>query len=129
MLSKCTCIVPCVSPASCHCVFGGVARDLPVICGSCGYEDIARWPLTAAGVPWRGLGLTCPHCRRSHFLTFAGLPAAVQARIAERPRLSSVSSSAAPSGAAPSGPVGQPVPESEQYSLADETAADLSTAG
>lgn len=80
-LPQCTCSPRCVSPASCRCVFAGTVHPVKVICGLCGQEETAYWPIGAGGRPWRALGIACPHCGHSHMVTFQGLPAKLQSAI------------------------------------------------
>lgn len=81
-LPSCSCSPACVSPSSCPCVFSGRAVWVSFACGLCGGVSAGVWPRG-----WRALRLVCPFCPRpvARWVSFAGLPAALRARVLAAP--------------------------------------------
>lgn len=116
-LPQCTCSAPCVSPATCFCVYKGPKWPVVVKCNKCRDENTAFWAVKSNGEPWRALGLKCPCCGYTAMISFAGLPEKLQAEI--RLAVNQHHSGGAESKPAPAnrGAVGKPVSESETFRL------------
>jgi hypothetical protein len=56
-LPLCTCSPKSVTPASCPCVFDGLAGIFPVKCSKCNAQDWGAYPIN-----WKAIYCKCPNC-------------------------------------------------------------------